>query len=109
MQIMVTITHNNRSPEMLAAVRRRSCKVDRHECRRSSLVVLIMRGPFAPPTSQEKIEYLLTRTRKTETRKYFEKHALEHVNALAREVFLCIVVVVCAVRGRLSTSSVFFE
>ena len=68
MQIMITITQNNRNPEMLAAVRR---------------------GPFAKPLPQEKIEYLLTRLPKTEARKEFEAHALEHVMSFQRRVVAC--------------------
>ena len=40
MQAMVTVTHNDSCPEMLAAIRR---------------------GPFATPTEEEAIEYLLKR------------------------------------------------
>ena len=61
----MTITHNNRSPELLAVVRR---------------------GPFAKPTKMEQIEYLLTRLPKTESRKHFEKHSLEHVLSFQRRV-----------------------
>ena len=68
MQIMITITQNNRNPEMLAAVRR---------------------GPFSKPLPQEKIEYLLTRLPKTEARKEFETHALEHVMSFQRRVVAC--------------------
>ena len=68
MQIMITITQNNRNPEMLAAVRR---------------------GPFSKPLPQEKIEYLLTRLPETEARKEFETHALEHVMSFQRRVVAC--------------------
>ena len=68
MQIMIRITQNNRNPEMLAAVRR---------------------GPFSEPLPQEKIEYLLTRLPKTEARKEFETHALEHVMSFQRRVVAC--------------------
>ena len=68
MQIMITITQNNRNAEMLASVRR---------------------GPFAKPLPQEKIEYLLSRLPKTEARKEFETHALEHVMSFQRRVVAC--------------------
>ena len=58
----VTISHNDNCAEMLAAIRR---------------------GPFATPTEEERIEYLLTRVRKTERRPAFEKFALEHVLSLS--------------------------
>ena len=44
------------------------------------------RGPFATPTEEERIEYLLTRVRKTERRPAFEKNALEHVLSYQRRV-----------------------
>ncbi len=59
----VTISHNDNCAEMLAATRR---------------------GPYAAPTEEERIEYLLTRVRKTEKRPAFEKHALEHVLSYQR-------------------------
>ena len=59
----VTISHNDNCAEMLAATRR---------------------GPFARPTEEERIEYLLTRVRKTERRPAFEKFALEHVLSYQR-------------------------
>lgn len=59
--VLVTMTHNNRCSEMLAVVRR---------------------GPFAIPTAEEKIEYLLGRIRKSDTRKDFEQHSFEHVLSL---------------------------
>ncbi len=68
MQAMVTITHNNRSAEMLAAVRR---------------------GPFAKPTALEQIEYLFTRVPANESRKDFEKRPLEHVLSFQRHVLAC--------------------
>ena len=57
MNSMVTITHQNRCAEMLATVRR---------------------GPFAKATPEERIEYLLTRVRKTNLSVTFADHALEH-------------------------------
>ena len=57
-QIMVTVTHNNRCGEMLAVLRR---------------------GPFASPTDQERLEYLLTRVKKgVNIRKGMELHSVEH-------------------------------
>jgi len=61
----VTISHNDNCAEMLAATRR---------------------GAFATPTEEERIEYLLTRVRKTERRPAFEKSALEHVLSYQRRV-----------------------
>jgi hypothetical protein len=65
MQSMVTITHNNRCAEMLATVRR---------------------GPFARPTPEERIEFLLTRVRKTDCKVAFADHALEHTLSFQRRV-----------------------
>ncbi len=61
----MTISHNDNCAEMLAATRR---------------------GAFATPTEEERIEYLLTRVRKTERRPAFEKSALEHVLSYQRRV-----------------------
>ena len=47
---------------------------------------MIRRGPFAKPTNSEQIEYLLTRVPKTDSRKHFEKHSLEHVLSFQRRV-----------------------
>ena len=52
MQSMVTITHNDMSPEMLAAARR---------------------GPFAAPTDSEMIEYLMQRVISDSQRPRFEE------------------------------------
>ena len=57
MQSMVTITHNDYVPELLASVRR---------------------GPFANPTESEMVEYLLTRVKADRHRPKFEDFALEH-------------------------------
>ena len=65
MQSMVTITHNNRCAEMLATVRR---------------------GPFAAPTQEEKIEFLLTRMKKSDCKVAFADHALEHTLSFQRRV-----------------------
>ena len=62
---MVTITHNNRCAEMLATVRR---------------------GPFAAPTQEEKIEFLLTRMKKSDAKVAFADHALEHTLSFQRRV-----------------------
>ena len=59
------ITHNNKCPEMLAVVRR---------------------GPFARPTSEERIEYLLTRVHKSSCGVAFAQHALEHTISFQRRV-----------------------
>ena len=65
MQCMVTVTANDSSPEMLAAIRR---------------------GPCAAPTEEEHIEYLLQRKRRDQERPAFENHSLEHVLAFQRRV-----------------------
>ena len=65
MNSMVTITHQNRCAEMLATVRR---------------------GPFAKATPEERIEYLLTRVRKTNLSVTFADHALEHTLSFQRRV-----------------------
>ena len=65
MQEMVTITHNNRCAEMLATVRR---------------------GPFARSTQEERIEFLLTRLRKSDCKVAFADHALEHTLSFQRRV-----------------------
>ena len=65
MQTMVTVTANDSSPEMLAAIRR---------------------GPFAKPTDEEFVEYLLTRKRRDQERPAFENHSLEHVLSFQRRV-----------------------
>ena len=57
--------HNNRSAEILAVVRR---------------------GPFAKPTETEQLEYLFTRVSRTDSRKDFEKHSLEHVLSFQKRV-----------------------
>ena len=65
MNVMVTISHNDKTPEMLAAIRR---------------------GPCAVPTQAEKVEYLLTRIKSDNKRLSFEKHGLEHVLTYQRRV-----------------------
>jgi hypothetical protein len=65
MQAMVTITHNDHVPEMLASIRR---------------------GPFAEPTESERVEYLFTRVKKDRVRTVFENFALEHVLSYQRRV-----------------------
>ena len=62
---MVTITHTNRCAEMLATVRR---------------------GPFAASTQEEKIEFLLTRMKKSDCKVAFADHALEHTLSFQRRV-----------------------
>ena len=65
MQAMLTQSHNDKSPEMLAAVRR---------------------GPFSPPTEEEMIEYLLARKRRDQDRPPFEHFAAEHVLSYQRRI-----------------------
>ena len=65
MQAMLTQSHNDSSPEMLAAVRR---------------------GPCSPPTDEEMIEYLLTRKRKDQDRPTFEHFSAEHVLSDQRRI-----------------------
>ena len=65
MSSMVTITHNDLVPEMLANIRR---------------------GPFAAPTGEEKIEYLLTRVRSDRQRADFENYGMEHVLSYQRRI-----------------------
>ena len=55
---MTTITYNDASPEMLAAIRR---------------------GPLAQPTEDEMVEYLDRAWSKDRKRLDFEQHAFEHV------------------------------
>ena len=66
MSSMVTITHNDIVPEMLANIRR---------------------GPFAAPTEEEHVEYLLTRVRSDRHRADFENYGMEHVLSYQRRVF----------------------
>lgn len=63
--VATPLRHNNRSAEVLAVVRR---------------------GPFAKPTATEQLEYLFTRVPKKDSRKDFEKHALEHVLSFQRRI-----------------------
>ena len=65
MQTMVTVTANDSSPEMLASIRR---------------------GPFATPTEEELIEYLIKRKPRDKARPEFETHSLEHVLSFQRRV-----------------------
>ena len=65
MNSMVTITHNDSSPELLAIIRRK---------------------PFATPTASEKIEYLFKRVKSNNKRPDFESYALEHVFSFQRRV-----------------------
>ena len=59
------VTHNNKCADMLAVVRR---------------------GPFARPTADERIEYLLTRVHKSSCGVAFARHALEHTLSFQRRV-----------------------
>ena len=62
---MKRITHNDLVPEQLANMRR---------------------GPFAPPTESEKVEYLMTRVRTDRQRSQFENYGLEHVLSYQRRI-----------------------
>ena len=62
---MVTQTHNDLVPEMLANIRR---------------------GPFAAPTPEEHVEYLFTRVRSGRQRSEFENYGMEHVLSYQRRV-----------------------
>jgi hypothetical protein len=63
MQCMVTITANDSAPEMLASIRR---------------------GPFAEPTAEECLEYLLDTKKRDQERPRFEHHSVEHVLSFQR-------------------------
>ena len=65
MQAMLTQSHNDSSPEMLAAVRR---------------------APCSSPTNEEMLEYLLTRKRRDQDRPAFEHFSAEHVLSYQRRV-----------------------
>ena len=65
MQCMVTITHNDRVPELLATIRR---------------------GPFAEPTETEQVEYLFTRVKSKREGLAFENYAFEHVLSYQRRI-----------------------
>ena len=47
---------------------------------------MVRRGAFAKPTPTEQLEYLFTRVSKKDSRKDFEKHALEHVLSFQRRI-----------------------
>ena len=65
MQCMVTITHNDHVPELLAVIRRK---------------------PFAEPTEAEMVEYLFTRVRTDRRKPDFENYAFEHVLSYQRRI-----------------------
>ena len=65
MSCMLTQTHNDHVPEMLANIRR---------------------GPFSPPTPEEHVEYLFTRVRSARQRSDFENFGMEHVLSYQRRV-----------------------
>ena len=50
------------------------------------MLAVVRRGPFAKPTSVEQLEYLFTRIPTKESRKNYEKHALEHVLSFQRRM-----------------------
>ena len=62
---MVTQTHNDLVPEMLANIRH---------------------SPFAAPTPREHVEYLFTRVRSARQRSEFENYGMEHVLSYQRRV-----------------------
>ena len=63
MNCMVTLTHSDSCPEMLASIRR---------------------GVFATPTEEEFVEHLLQRKPYGRKRPDFEDHSLEHVISYQR-------------------------
>ena len=63
MNCMITLTHSDSCPEMLASIRR---------------------GVFASPTEEEFVEYLLQRKPWGRKRPDFEDHSLEHVISYQR-------------------------
>ena len=65
MQAMITVTHNDSAPEMLAAIRR---------------------GPFSPPTIAERSEFLMIRKKRGQVRPDFENYSLEHVISFQRRI-----------------------
>ena len=65
MQVMVTVTQNDSTPEMLAAVRR---------------------GPGARPEEHEKLEYLQGRKHNSQQRPVVEEFAMEHVLSYQRRL-----------------------
>ena len=65
MQKMVTVTANDASPQMLPSIRR---------------------GPFATPTEEEFIEYLIKRNPLDKSKPEFETHSLDHVLSFQRRV-----------------------
>ena len=65
MSAMVTITHNDNVPEILASIHR---------------------GPFAHPTQEEQIAYLMTRVKVGSKRPSFEDYGLEHVLSYQRRI-----------------------
>ena len=58
----------------------------RHNNRSAEILAVMRRGPFAKPTETEQLEYLFTRVPRTDSRKDFEKHSLEHVLSFQRRV-----------------------
>ncbi len=66
MNAMLTQSHNDKNPEMLAHVKR---------------------GPLAPPTKEEQIKYLLTSKRRDEDRILNSNYyAMEHVISYQRRI-----------------------
>ena len=50
------------------------------------MLAVVRRGPFARPTADERIEYLLTRVHKSSCGVAFARHALEHTLSFQRRV-----------------------
>ena len=50
------------------------------------MLATVRRGPFAAPTQEEKIEFLLTRMKKSDAKVAFADHALEHTLSFQRRV-----------------------
>ena len=65
MQLMVTITHHDRVPEMLANVRR---------------------GPCSKPTAFELVEFLFTRVKKGRATVRCDRYGLEHCLSYQRRI-----------------------
>ena len=50
------------------------------------MLAVVRRGPFSVPTQEERIEFLLTRVRKSNCSVEFAQHALEHTLSFQRRV-----------------------
>ena len=67
-------------------MRRGGARRSRHNNRSAEILATVRRGPFAKPTPAEQIECLFVRVPRKDSRKDFEKHALEHVLSFQRRV-----------------------